>query len=210
MLLSAPDQQQKKEGSHEDPNPHTALLKKVESTHRRGGRPFQRTLAAMVRYACIVWCLLTTMVIEKSAVIGVGVRRGGNVLGNKLRSNQAQEYNVMPNVKLVNHVETLGAPASSYAAIRKRVQGEDGLPKTYPPQQPFQPLQPGQSVRGDDSFPLASPVSIEPYPFKAKPFPIPHMGGISDEEGLKVYDNSAPNWNEKAREELGLTKKAGT
>ena len=44
-----------------------------------------------------------------------------------------------PNVKLVNHVETLGAPASSYAAIRKRVQGEDGLPKTYPPQQPFQP-----------------------------------------------------------------------
>ncbi len=150
------------------------------------------------------------MIIEKSAVFGVGVRRGGNGLGNKLRSNQAQEYNVMPNVKLVNHVETLGAPASSYAAIKKRAEGEDNLPKTYPPQQPFQPLQPGQSVRGDDSFPLASPVSIEPYPFKAKPFPVPHMGGISDEEGLKVYDNSPPNWNEKAREKLGLTKKTGT
>ena len=57
---------------------------------------------------------------------------------------------------------------------------------------------------------LSVPVSIEPYPFKAKPFPVPHMGGISDEEGLKVYDNSPPNWNEKAREKLGLTKKTGT
>ena len=163
----------------------------------------------MMRYACTALCLLVVMIIEKSAVMGVGVRRGGSILGNKLRSNLAQNYNVMPNVKLVNHVETLGAPASSYASIKKRAQGEDNLPKTYPPQQPFQPLQPGQSVRGDDSFPLASPVSIEPYPFKAKPFSVPHMGGISDEEDLKVYDNSAPNWNEQARETLGLKKKAG-
>ena len=70
--------------------------------------------------------------------------------------------------------------------------------------------QPGLNVRGDDSFPLASPVNIEPYPLKAKPFPVPNMGGVTDEEGLKVYDNSAPNWNEKAREKLGLEKEKKT
>jgi len=115
-------------------------------------------------------------------VHGVGIRRSRNSISHKLK------YNVMPNIKVVNHVETLG----------------EG--KTYTAQQPFQPLQPGQGVRGDDSFPLASPVNIEPYPLKAKSFSVPNMGGITDEQGLKVYDNSAPNWNLKAREKLGLEK----
>ena len=107
-----------------------------------------------------------------------------------------------PGLRIVNHVETLGSPGTSYSAL-SRINQRNTFPEDAP-MVPFQPLQPGQSVRGDDSFPLASPMSIMPEKLTAAPPTVPGLGGVSDEEGASVYDNSPPNWLHKARKSLGL------
>jgi hypothetical protein len=112
-----------------------------------------------------------------------------------------------PGLRIVNHVETLGVPGTSYSALSS-VNQRNAYPEDAP-MMPFQPLQPGQSVRGDDSFPLASPMSIMPEKFTAKPPTVSGLGGVTDEEGANVYDNSPPNWLTKARTSLGLTEKEG-
>ena len=120
-----------------------------------------------------------------------------------LRNKAGQGYR--PGLKIVNHVETLGMPGTSYSPYSK-VRNSNPVKDIEAPLVPFQPLQPGQSVRGDDSFPLASPMQTAPYPMVAKAPEVEGMGGVTDKEGMKMYDVSAPDWLSRAREHLGLSK----
>eukprot|EP00945_MAST-04E_sp_MAST-4E-sp1_P004329 g4329.t1 len=93
-----------------------------------------------------------------------------------------------PGLKVVNHVETLGMAGTSYSPYSK-VRDSNPMKNIDVPMVPFQPLQPGQSVRGDDSFPLASPMQTAPYPFTAKAPEVEGIGGITDKEGMRIANN---------------------
>ena len=157
-----------------------------QSERERERRTITRSMVTRVVFVPFLFC--TAVFVDTTSATGLRYR---------------------PGLKVVNHVETLGMAGTSYSPYSK-VRDSNPMKNIDVPMVPFQPLQPGQSVRGDDSFPLASPMQTAPYPFTAKAPEVKGIGGITDKEGMRMFDVSSPDWLTRAREHLGLSKGDGS